>query len=114
MQDEIKPPELPSSEEEQRAFFLGQTARLAWSEIAPFFARGQVVQVSSSIDLIDVALALVADDTEKMRAWMENQQVGVLNTDCAKDWAGGQADLWAVVVNPWVLVQAKAVEPTVH
>ncbi|WP_407275134.1 DUF2288 domain-containing protein [Halothiobacillus sp. DCM-1] len=100
-------PALPEQEEDRRAFFLGQTAPLAWAELAPFFARGQVVEIAASLDLIEVALAMVADDSPRVQSWMAANQLAVLSTETARQWSQGQHTLWALVVNPWVLVQAR-------
>ena len=114
MQNEPMIPEFPESGEEQRAFFLGQTARLDWAELAPFFARGQVVSVAESIDLIDAAMAMATDDAPRLQAWMAEHSVAVLDTDRAKLWAEGSLALWAVVVTPWVLVQARSRSADLH
>lgn len=114
MQDDVMPPQFPESPDEQHAFFLGQTARLEWAELAPLFARGQVVYVAETIDLIDAAVAMATDDATRVQAWMTEHSVAVLDTERAKLWATGSQDLWAVVVTPWVLVQARCPSLKMH
>ena len=90
------------------ARLASETARIEWSELEKFFARGQVVAVGESLDLVDVAVAVVNDDRERVSEWMQAEQFGVLDAATARLWAGGDApDLWAVVVAPWVLVQPR-------
>lgn len=93
--------------EDRWALFLSQTAQIAWAELAPLFARGQVIQVSGSIDLIAAAVAVAEDDKTQVARWMAQHQFGLLDVPTAKRWAQGTPDLWAVVVNPWVLVQQR-------
>lgn len=95
------------------ADLVGQTARIEWSELERFFAKGQVVRVDAGVDLVEVAMALVRDRTEPFRAWRDAGQVAVLDTDTARRWADGAATLWAVVTPPWILVQ-EAADTTRH
>ena len=114
MQAEPNLPDFPATDDERRAYFLGQTARLSWEEIAPFFARGQVVWVAETLDLIEVALALAVDDAPQLRRWMAADHVAVLDTATAKVWVEVPRELWAVVVQPWVLVQARTPMLSMH
>ncbi len=85
---------------------LAETARVSWAEIERLFAAGKVVEVAASLDLIEVAAAFAQDDKDQVRQWMQAEQVGLLSDESAAMWAGlDEAALWAVVVNPWVLVQ---------
>lgn len=90
------------------AMFLGQTAPIGWAEIEPFFARGQVIHVGSSLDLVEVAVAVAEDDKSRVVDWMRSGDFGLLATDIARHWVSDSADLWGVVVTPWVLVQDRS------
>lgn len=94
--------------EVMRAALNGETARIAWSELQTLFARGLVVQVDASLDLVDVAVMMALDDKIAIASWMENKQVGKVNDDTAQTWFERNPELWTVVVAPWVLVQEKA------
>lgn len=96
--------------EDRWALFLSQTAQISWAEVAPLFARGQVIQVSDSIDLIAAAVAVAEDDKTQVAQWMAQHQFGLLDLSTAKRWAQGEPNLWAVVVNPWVLVQQQVLD----
>lgn len=113
MLNEIPPedwsPDAEMTEAERWALFAGQTARIEWAELAPLFARGQVVVVDSSLDLVDVAVAVATDNKSLVAQWMQAKQFGLLDTQTALYWSEGTQPLWAVVVNPWVLVQIRAV-----
>ena len=85
-----------------------ETAKIPWGEIQRHFARGVVLTVDRDIDLLGVAESIAGDDVETIRAWMENGLLHVATIDEARLWNDGQVELWAVVVAPWVLVQADA------
>lgn len=82
-----------------------ETSRINWLELQTFFARGQVVRVSTTLDLVTVALKLSEDDKSTFDLWMKNGDVGEVDDKTAKHWFENKKDLWAVVVRPWILVQ---------
>lgn len=82
-----------------------ETSRIAWRELQTYYARGHVVRVSAELNLLEVAEQLTADNKARFEAWMAADQVGDVSPDLARAWYDRQAELWAVVVAPWVLVQ---------
>lgn len=94
-----------SAQDELRAKLVTETARLPWTELQRFYARGQVVQIAPELDLIDVAIVVAQDDKAQVQAWMEQGRFGTVTTDQAQTWYDNNASLWTVVVAPWVLVQ---------
>ncbi len=82
-----------------------ETAKLVWPELERHFARGSVIRVDPSLDLIDVAVSVSEDDKEKVELWMNTDLVGHPSLEDAKDWVERQPDFWTVVVAPWVLIQ---------
>ncbi len=82
-----------------------ETSRINWLELQTFFARGQVVRVSTKLDLVMVALKLSEDDKSAFDLWMKDGDVGEVDDKTAKLWFETKKDLWAVVVRPWILVQ---------
>ena len=85
-----------------------ETARITWSELERYFASGKVIHVATTLDLIEVATSIAEDNAAAVKQWMEAQQVDVLNDATALQWVEQQPDnLWAVVLAPWVLVQAR-------
>lgn len=104
-QDAQSPDQLP--EDDIWARLASETAQIEWGELERFFARGQVVEVSGELDLVEVAMHVVKDDRLAVDRWMQQGQFGLLNSDNARAWASGEHELWAVVVAPWVLVQAR-------
>ena len=84
-----------------------QTARISWSEIERFFARGRVLDVTAEVDLIEVAVALTEDNVEKFDRWTHANQVRHLSDATAKQWVADDNNLWAVVIAPWVIAQKR-------
>jgi len=64
------------------------------------------VYVSDELDLVDVATCFVDDNKAMVEKWMQDKLVMPVPDDQARDWYNKDAMLWAVVVKPWVLVQA--------
>jgi hypothetical protein len=84
-----------------------ETARLPWSELERHFAQGNVVYVSETLDLIDVAVRISHDDKESISRWMSEGKVAKVTDAQAQSWALTDAVLWASVVSPFVLVQTE-------
>lgn len=96
-----------SDETPLKAKLLQETSQIPWKELQTYYAKGQVVQVTSDLDLLEVAAALAADDVAAFKSWMAEGKVGEVSPDCARQWYENDAALWAVVVMPWVLVQQR-------
>ena len=93
-------------EEVTRAKVNLETARIAWRELQRYFAGGSAIYVSSELDLVEVAYQISADNREQVKTWMETGQVARVTDEQALAWYETDADMWAVVVSPYVLVQA--------
>ena len=96
------------------AKLLGETAPITWQELQPFFARGALLQVAGSADLVEIAVAVAEDDRQKVAAWLNDGTLLRMAAGQAQDWLGRDPSLWAVVVAPWVLVQERAGRPALH
>lgn len=98
----------PESPDEIKARLNLETSRIHWHELQTYFAKGQVVRVAPELDLLEVAVQLTADNKAQFQHWMGQGQVGDVSPDLAGDWYDRNAELWAVVVAPWVLVQDRS------
>lgn len=96
------------------AKLLGETAKISWEELQPFFARGQLLWVDATLNLVEVAQAVAEDDGAKVAAWLQAGQVAKVDEARAQDYLQRDPDLWAVVVSPWVLIQERAAGATLH
>lgn len=96
---------MPGSDELLRARLNAETARIRWEELQTHFARGVVVRVAPGLDLVAVAASVARDDKEAVARWLRAGLVAPATDAQAQAWSGLGAELWAVVVAPWVLVQ---------
>jgi len=95
----------PDKDAIYRAKVNMETARIAWRELQRFFASGAAVYVSDALDLVEVAFQVSEDNKDQVRAWMDCGQVARVTDEQALAWFEADADMWAVVVSPYVLVQ---------
>jgi len=96
------------------AKLLGETARIGWEELQPFFARGALLWVAGEVDLVAVAQAVAEDDQARVAAWLTGGQLVKLEETRAEDLLARRPPLWAVVVAPWVLVQERGEASGLH
>jgi len=82
-----------------------ETAKIPWLELQRFFAAGKLLLLDSKEDLIEVAAGLVSNDTTRLQEMIDSELIVHPSDDKAKQWLSEDAVLWAVVLNPWVLVQ---------
>ena len=92
-------------EEEVRIKLNRETARIGWGELEKHFASGNVVYVSPELDLIEVAYQVSLDNKAAVQNWLKAGQVASASDEQAAEWHANNAELWAVVVAPLVLVQ---------
>lgn len=83
----------------------GQTAKIRWHELQRYFARGVVREVVAGEDLIAVGKAIIDNDTEQVQQWLAGQVLTVPDDAQAQRWFVDDAEFWALVVAPWVLIQ---------
>lgn len=94
---------------ETYAAIVGATARIDWKDLEPHFARGELLEVDASLDLVEVAQALIDDNSAAVKGWRQQNLLTSLADARAADWHQRDPDtLWAVVIRPWVLVQERA------
>ncbi|HEB67785.1 MAG TPA: DUF2288 family protein [Gammaproteobacteria bacterium] len=83
-----------------------QTAQIRWQELQPHYARGSVVVAEPGLDLLTAAVALAEDDRAQVAAWLDSQLLHRASEDEARNWSRENPLFWAVVVAPWVVIQA--------
>lgn len=86
---------------------LGETAQITWPELEPFFARGALMLVEPTEDLVAIALAIAENRAGDVEAFLGRGGLRKMDVDTARQLSEGGQTLWAVVVAPWVLVQAR-------
>ncbi|MFT5710318.1 MAG: hypothetical protein ACI8QT_001012 [Halioglobus sp.] len=87
--------------------FHQQTARIHWHDLQTYYARGCVIHVGADLNLIDVAVQLGMDNTQRFEAWIGSGEIAPVTQEQAQGWFDDNLSLWSVVAPPWVLVQQK-------
>jgi hypothetical protein len=100
----------PELQDVTRAKMNLETARIAWHELQRFFASGSAIYVSPELDLVEVAFQISEDNKAQVLTWMETKQIAPVTDAQALAWHEADAEMWAIVVSPYVLVQP-VVEP---
>ena len=98
---------MTSDPEIEKAKLNLETGQMAWSVLQVFFASGNAISVAPDLDLVEVAFQMSQDNKEQIEAWMAEGKVGQVSDVQARTWYESDAQLWALVVRPWVLVQDK-------
>lgn len=92
--------------QEEKAKILGETAKIPWKELERFYAQGKLILVDSSLNLIETGYSISLDDATKIIQWMEQGLLLKQFDEQANRWHEQDAEVWSVVIHPWVLVQA--------
>lgn len=82
-----------------------EAGTIRWSELVRHFARGVVLRLDGTTDLVEVAGALVRDDAATLETWLADGSVRRASDDDARDWVAREPEFRCVVAAPWVLVQ---------
>jgi len=92
-------------DEDVRVKLNKETGKIGWQELEKHFASGNVVYVSQELDLIEVAYQVSQDNKAAVEAWVAAEQLAPASDKQAAEWHANNAEFWAVVVAPLVLVQ---------
>lgn len=94
-----------SQQELIRGKLNSETARIAWKELQRYFAGGYTLMIDQQLDLIDVAYQMQQDNAAQIEQWMQQNLITQVSNDQARQWYNDDAELWACVAKPWVLIQ---------
>jgi len=83
-----------------------ETATAPWRELQTFFAQGLVLNIAKELDLLTVGEQFAADNKALFEQWLASGQVVQVNDEQALSWYEADATVWALVIKPWILVQA--------
>lgn len=84
---------------------LTETAKIRWSELTTLFNNGALIRIEPDLDLVAVAEAIANDDTTQIATWVAGSLLEKMPKALADEYEARDAELWAVVVSPWVVVQ---------
>lgn len=91
---------------EQLAAALGN---VFFSDLRAHLARGAVVVLDPTLDILDVGEAVVADDKTKVASWIENGLLRKPSLLELETWSAIKDDRWqSLIVAPFVLVRLRA------
>jgi hypothetical protein len=85
-----------------------ETGRIPWKALQGFFASGDVLAAVQGLDLVEVAVQMSRDNTTQVDAWLAAGELTPVADAQALAWYEADAEVWAVVVKPFVLVQDPA------
>jgi hypothetical protein len=91
--------------QEAKAKIVAETAVIAWKDLEKHYAQGKLILVSETLNLVDVGYSISLDDATKIIEWMEQGLLVKKFDNQAKAWHNENAEVWSVVIHPWVLVQ---------
>lgn len=92
------------------AKLLGETAIIEWKALERFWAKGDLIWVSPTLDLIAVAEAMAENRSEIFAKWRDDGTVGALTAEQALDLQSREPEIWAAVVSPFVLMQERTAQ----
>lgn len=83
-----------------------ETATAPWRELQTFFAQGLVLNIHKNLDLLTVGEQFAADNKVLFEQWLDSGEVAQVTDEQAMAWFEADATVWALVIKPWILVQA--------
>ncbi len=84
-----------------------ETATISWKELELFFAKGKLLVIEETMDLVKVASIIASNDTDALSELIERHSVVFATTDWVKKHCKPETEFWAVVVSPYVIAQLK-------
>ncbi|MDX8400139.1 MAG: DUF2288 domain-containing protein [Gallionellaceae bacterium] len=96
-----------SQQEVLRAKVNLETASIPWKELQRYFASGVAIWVCADLDLVEVAFQISEDNGKLISTWLSESKISTVSDEQAAAWHAADADMWAVVVSPYVLIQEK-------
>jgi hypothetical protein len=82
-----------------------ECAEIPYKELERFFAKGALIVVDKSLNIIDVADVVQEDDPDTLQQWITKGLVTRAHDEHALKWTETDANLLAVTMTPWVIVQ---------
>jgi len=82
-----------------------ETAKISWKELEVFFAKGNLLTVSSGQNLINVAEQIASDKQNEIESLILSKNIEFASPSWVKENCANNPTLWAVVVAPYVVCQ---------
>ncbi|MFK8183060.1 MAG: DUF2288 domain-containing protein [Phormidesmis sp.] len=82
-----------------------------WEWLKPHVQRDAVVVVNQNLDLAAVGEAIATDNTQAVNRWITEQLILKPDPEQIATWSSENKRLTSLIVQPYVLVQDKPLEP---
>lgn len=84
----------------------------SWAMLKEHQKRGAVFVIDSSLDIINVSMALATDDSEYVKKLMEQNQLKRPSDDQIDRWSENEDDYFAefLIISPYVLIRPKIIQ----
>jgi len=67
--------------------------------------RVSAIFIAADLDLVEVAFQISEDNKPLVAQWLEQGKIAQVTDTQAQTWYDADAEMWAVVVSPYVLIQ---------
>lgn len=89
-----------------RARLAQEIQRVDWKPLGPHAKRGGMILVDPRLELLEVAVAVAQDDSERVQRWMVAQQLTRPTDAQIETWQHEAGERFTVaIVQPYVLAQ---------
>ncbi len=89
-----------------------ETAVLKWKDLALFFAKGTLLRVDESQDLIEVATYIADNNQTALKPLITNKLIEFATAEWVKENTYEDKEFWTLVVAPYVICQPVKAEPS--
>ena len=79
-----------------------------WDALIPHFERDAVVEVDSTLNIIDVGVALANDNSTLVAGWLQSGHLLKPTKEQSQAWSESKSFFQFIIVQPYVLIQKVA------
>ena len=98
--------------EDLRARLAHEIHRVDWTPLGPHAQRGGMILVDPQLDLLEVAVAVARDDSERVGRWMRERQLRKPTEAQIEIWQNETGERFTIaIVQPYVLAQREPSRP---
>ena len=87
--------------------FKEEIGTVSWSWLRPHEKRKILFQVAEELDLVEVAVAVAEDQVDKVKSWLENDDLAQPTLKQVAKWEKNGGLFLGVIVKPYVFFKEK-------
>jgi hypothetical protein len=106
--------DLALSSELIREKLKGEVCEADIRDLVRSFASGSLFEVSQDGDLVEIGVIMAENNQKKLEQYLSSGVVKKLDDKTFKAWFESQKTLLMLIVSPFVLVQDKPTQKTLH